>query len=189
MGSMLARSAAEVGCSERTLRRHVSGGLLRGRRVIRGQLELSHAESAYLRNHWSLLSELLSTLRTERDVRLAVLFGSTATGEDTPASDVDLLIVHRHPMWSTQAGLRIRLRRALGTPVDVVLLEQAEAQPSLLADVLREGRVLIDRDGLWGALLQRRDEILAAGAREDELIMARARATLAAARERLAQAS
>lgn len=184
---MLARSAAEVGCSERTLRRHVNGGLLRGRRLVRGQLELSHAESAYLRDHWVLLSKLMTALRTEREVRLAVLFGSTATGEDTPTSDVDLLVVHRRPLWTTQAGLRIRLRRALGTPVDVVLLDQAEAQPSLLADVLREGRVLIDRDDLWGALLQRRDEILAAGAREDELIATRARAAVADARERLAQ--
>jgi predicted nucleotidyltransferase len=188
MGLMLARSAAEVGCSERTLRRHVTGGLLRGRCVVRGQLELSHAESAYLRDHWALLSKLLSTLRTERDVRLAVLFGSTATGEDTPASDVDLLVVHRRPEWSTQAGLRIRLRRALDRPVDVVLLEQAEAQPSLLADVLCEGRVLVDRDGLWGALLRRREDILAAAAREDELTATRARAAVAAARERLAQA-
>jgi predicted nucleotidyltransferase len=189
MGSVLARSAAEVGCSERTLRRHLNGGLLRGRRVARSQLELSHAEQAYLRDHWTVLSKLMSTLRTERDVRLAVIFGSTATGEDTPDSDVDLLIAHRRPEWMTQAGLRIRLRRALGTPVDVVMLEQAEAQPSLLADVLREGRVLVDRDDLWGALQERRDEIFAAGAREDELIMARARATLAAAKERLAQTS
>jgi predicted nucleotidyltransferase len=189
MGSMLARSAAEVGCSERTLRRHVSRGLLRGRRIVRGQLELSLAESGYLRDHWELLNKLMTTLRTEREVRLAVLFGSTATGEEAPTSDVDLLIVHRHPAWSTQAGLRIRLRRALGAPVDVVLLEQAEAQPSLLADVLREGRVLVDRDDLWGGLQQRRDEILAAGAREDGLIMARARATLTAARERLARVS
>ncbi len=185
---MLARSAAEVRCSERTLRRHVTGGLLRGRRVASGQLELSHAEQAYLRGHWALLSKLMAALRTERDVRLAVLFGSTATGEDTPVSDVDLLIVHRHPEWMTQAGLRIRLRRALGTPVDIVMLEQAEAQPSLLADVLREGRVLIDRDHLWGGLLGRRDEILGAGSREDELIVTRAHAAVAGATERLAQA-
>ncbi len=186
---MLARSAAAVGCSERTLRRHVSGGLLRGRRVVRGQLELSQVEETYLRDHWALLSKLMTTLRTEREVRLAVLFGSTATGEDTPSSDVDLLIFHRRPEWMAQVDLRIRLRRALDTRVDIVLLEQAEAQPSLLADVLREGRVLIDRDDLWGALLQRRDEVFAAGAREDELIMARARETLTAARERLAQTS
>lgn len=186
---MLARSADEVGCSERTLRRHIGGGLLRGRRIVRGQLELSQTEAAYLRDHWALLSKLLAALRTERDVRLAVLFGSTATGEDSPDSDVDLLIVHRRPGWRTQVDLRQRLRSALGKAVDVVMLEQVETMPSLLADVLREGRVLVDRDGLWAMLLSRRDEILEMGAREDRLIMARARATLAAARERLETAS
>ena len=85
-------------------------------------------------------------------------------------------------------GLRRRLRQALGTPVDVVMLERAEEQPSLLADVMREGRVLIDRDALWGELQQRREQILAAGIREDDQIMTAARATFAAARERLAQA-
>lgn len=188
MGLVLDEPASELGCSERTLRRYINGGMLRGRRVARGQLELSQAEAAYLRGHWRLLSKLMEVLRTERDVRLAVLFGSTATGEDTPVSDVDVLIAHRRSEWRAQAGVQRRLRRALGTPVDVVTLEQAEAQPSLLADVMREGRVLIDRDGLWGVLQLRRKEILAAGAREDEQTMARARETLAAARERLAQA-
>lgn len=187
MGWVLGESAKRIGCSERTLRRYVSAGLLRGRRVAGGQLELSRAEETYVRDHWTLLSRLMAALRTERDVRLAVLFGSRATGEDTPTSDVDLLIVHRRSGWMVQPDLRIRLRRALGTPVDVVMLEQAEEQPSLLADVLREGRVLIDRDGLWDAVLARREQILAAGAREDEMIMAAARATLAAAGERLAR--
>ncbi len=188
MGLELAVPAGELGCSERTLRRYINCGLLRGRRVVRGQLELSQAEMAYLRGHWGLLSKLMEALRTERDVRLAVLFGSTATGEDTPLSDVDLLVVHRRAEWRAQAGLKVRLRRALGVPVDVVTLERAQAQPSLLADILREGRVLVDRDNLWGPLQQRREEILAAGAREDELTMTRAHETLAAARERLAQA-
>ncbi len=188
MSLVLHNSAARLGCSERTLRRYINGGMLHGRRVARGQLELSQAEEAYLRGHWTLLSKLMEALRTERDVRLAVLFGSTATGEDTPVSDVDLLIAHRRPEWRAQAGVQRRLRRVLGTPVDLVTLEQAEAQPSLLADVLREGRVLIDRDDLWSALQQRREEILAAGTREDEQTMARAHAAVAAARERLAKA-
>jgi predicted nucleotidyltransferase len=188
MGRLLGESAQKIGCSERTLRRYVNVGLLRGRRVARGQLELSHAEEVYARGHWTLLSKLMGALRTERDVRLAVLFGSMATGEDTPISDVDLLIVHRRSGVMVQAGLRIRLRHALGMPVDVVMLEQAEAQPSLLADVLREGRVLIDRDDLWEGLRQRRDQILTAGAHEDEVTMTRAHATLAAASERLAEA-
>jgi predicted nucleotidyltransferase len=188
MGWVLSESANRIGCSERTLRRYINGGLLHGRRLAGGQLELSQAEEAYLRGHWELLSKLMSTLRTEREVRLAVLFGSTATGEDTPVSDVDLLIVHRRPELMAQVDLQIRLRRVLGPPVDVVSLQQGEEQPPLLADVLREGRVLIDRDDLWGPLQQRREQIFEAGAREDELIMARAHATLAAASERLARA-
>lgn len=187
MGLVLGKSANKLGCSERTLRRYIDGGLLRGRRVAGGEVELSHAEEAYLLGHWTLISRLMGTLRTERDARLVVLFGSTATGEDTPVSDVDLLIAHRRPDWRAQAGLRLRLRRALGVPVDVVMLEQAEAQPSLLADVLREGRVLVNRDDHWQALGQRRDEVVAAGAREDELSATRAVAAVAAARARLAQ--
>ncbi|HEY7951390.1 MAG TPA: nucleotidyltransferase domain-containing protein, partial [Solirubrobacteraceae bacterium] len=93
MGLVLDTSASELGCSERTLRRYINGGMLRGRRLARGQLELPQAEAAYLRGHWGLLSRLMALLRTERDVRLAVLFGSTATGEDTPVSDVDVLVV------------------------------------------------------------------------------------------------
>jgi predicted nucleotidyltransferase len=188
MGWILGETAKRIGCSERTLRRYTNGGLLHGRRVAGGQLELSQTEEVYLRGHWALLSKLMGALRTEREVRLAVLFGSTATGEDTPVSDVDLLVVHRRTEAMAHMGLRRRLRHALGTPVDIVTLEQAEMQPSLLADVLREGRVLIDREDLWSSLQLRRDEILAAGAREDEQIMVSAYATLAAASERLAKA-
>jgi predicted nucleotidyltransferase len=188
MGLALLSSADELGCSERTLRRYINSGLLRGRRIARGQLELSQAEATYLLGHWGLLSKLMEALRTERDVRLAVLFGSTATGEDTPVSDVDLLIVHRRSEWRAQAGVQRRLRQILGTPVDVVTLEQAETQPALLADVLREGRVLIDRDDLWRELQQRRDELLAAGAREEARIVAQAHAAVAAAEERLTRA-
>ncbi len=55
MGWMLEESAKRVGCSERTLRRYINGGLLRGRRIA-GQLELSLLEEEHLRSHWPLLS-------------------------------------------------------------------------------------------------------------------------------------
>ncbi|HST56102.1 MAG TPA: nucleotidyltransferase domain-containing protein [Solirubrobacteraceae bacterium] len=186
MGLTLLASAETLGCSERTLRRYINDGLLHGRSIASRPLELPAAEERYLRSHWTLLSKLRRALRTERDVRLAVLFGSTAIGEDNPVSDVDLLIAHRRTDSSTQAALALRLRRALGKPVDIVQLEHAEAAPSLLADVLQEGRVLIDRDGLWDVLGERRQLILAAAEREDQLTATRARESVAAARARLA---
>jgi predicted nucleotidyltransferase len=182
-------SAQRLGCSERTLRRYLNDGLLRGRRVVGHRMELSGAEEAYLRAHWQLLSTLRSALRTERGVRLAVLFGSMAVGDDEDRSDVDLLVVHRDPAPRALAGLRLRLARAVGRSVDVVGSEQAEAMPTLLADVLREGRVLIDRDGLWEALCGRRGEIFAAAEREDRATAKHARAAVLAARERIAAAA
>jgi predicted nucleotidyltransferase len=189
MSQALSRSSSRLGCSERTLRRYVNEGLLRGRRVARGRLELTHAEEAYLMSHWDLLNRLRTALRTERSIRLAVLFGSTATGADERSSDVDLLIVHRRPGPRARAGLKVRLRGTLERPVDVVGLEQAETMPTLLADVLREGRVLVDRDGLWDSLRERQPEVLAAAKREERTKARRARRTVAAARERIAAAA
>ncbi len=189
MSQALSTSAERLGCSERTLRRYVNDGLLRGRRVARRQLELPSAEERYLASHWELLHTLRAVLRTERGVRLAVLFGSTAAGEDDRSSDVDLLIVNRDPAPRALAALKIRLRAALARPVDVVGLEQAETMPTLLADVVREGRVLVDRDGLWDGLLERRPDIFASAARDEQATARRARETVAAARERIAAAS
>lgn len=185
MGQALGRTADELDCSERTLRRYVGDGLLRGRRVTSLGLELSSEETRYLRSHWTLLHTLKAALRTERDVRLAVLFGSTAVGEDQPSSDVDLLIAHRRPGPRSLAGLRQRLRRALDQPVHLVDLEQARGSPSLLADIVREGRPLLDRDGLWSELNSEAEDIFARAALEDLAMATSAFGAIAEARARL----
>jgi predicted nucleotidyltransferase len=189
MSRALAESAERLGCNERTLRRYVNEGLLRGRHLRGSGLELSHAEQAYLDRHWELLSRLRAALRTERSVGLAVLFGSSAVGEARPDSDVDLLIAHDSPTAGALAGVQLRLGRTLERPVDVVGLEQANAMPTLLADVLAEGRVLIDRGCLWKSLCARQGEVLAAAELEDNRTAAGARATVLAARERIAAAA
>jgi predicted nucleotidyltransferase len=185
MGQALGHTADELGCSERTLRRYIGDGLLRGRRVAHQGIELSNEEVRYLNNHWALLHTLKGALRTERDVRLAVLFGSAAVGEDRPDSDIDLLIAHRRSEPRPLVGLRSRLRRTLDKPVHVVSLEQAQDAPSLLADVLQEGRPLIDRDGLWSDLGTGADDILARAAQEDGGVAASALDAIAEARARL----
>lgn len=186
MGEAIAGAAKRLGCSERTLRRYVKDGLLQGQRTTRRRLELSAAEEEYLVRHWEMLSRLRAGLRTERTARLVVLFGSTAVGDDDCASDVDLLVINGNSALHAVARLQMRLRQALGRPVDIVCLEQAETMPTLLADILREGRVIVDRDGLWEGLCDRRHEIFAAAAREERATAANARETVAAARERIA---
>lgn len=185
MSLALAETAAALHCDERTLRRYAGLGLLRAKRGKRDELRLPYREEAYLRRHWELLHGLRGTLRTEPSVRLAVLFGSAAIGEDRPESDVDLLIEHSTGDLEQIVELQRRLRAETGHPIHIVSLEDARRSPSLLADVLREGRVIVDRDGAWQRLGKEKKWVLRRAAAEEEANRAAARRAVADARARL----
>lgn len=145
--------ASDLGVSGRTLRRAAARGAIRIRRPSPYAVEISASERRYIRTHWELLSRLTRVLRTEKNVRLAVLFGSTARGEDRPGSDVDLLVaLGDYGRGLPLARIGLKLEELLERPVQLVALRDAEASPALLADALRDGRVLIDRDGIWPRL-------------------------------------
>jgi predicted nucleotidyltransferase len=145
--------ARQLDVPERTLRRAAGQGLIRGERVSERRFKTTLREEAYLRRHWWLLSALRRALRTEPNVRLAVLFGSLARGEASERSDVDLLVSLGDESAGAVAGLSGRLEQRLGREVQLVRLREAERSPGLMLDVLAEGRVLVDRDGLWPGLL------------------------------------
>jgi predicted nucleotidyltransferase len=151
----LGRAASELGIPERTLRRAASEGLVRGERVSPRRFRITFREEAYLRGHWELLRALRAALRTEPNVRLAVLFGSTAIGNDDERSDVDVLVVLRDPNVNRLAELAERLSRSIGREMQLVRLSEAQASPVLMADVTDHGRVLVDRDRLWSSLKER----------------------------------
>ena len=165
--NQLTQIADEVGVNERTLRRAVNEGALRGHRPSPRVLDLSLLERRYVRRSWTLLSQLRKVLRTERNVRFALLFGSTAAGSDMPSSDVDVLVELRDPSLERLADLSAKLEAAVGRPVDLIRLEDAEADPSFLAGVISEGRVLVDREDRWSQLLRREAGLRRRGARRD----------------------
>lgn len=144
--------ASHLGIPERTVRRAAAEGLIRGERKSPRRFRTSMREEAYLRSHWSLLCDARKALRTEPNVRLAVLFGSVAAGRDAPGSDVDILVVLADPSASRVAELTGRLERRVGRDVQLVRLQDAERAPDLMAGVLEEGRVLVDREGRWEQL-------------------------------------
>jgi predicted nucleotidyltransferase len=160
--------AEGVGVNERTLRRAVNQGTLRAARPTPRTLELALSERRYIRRSWSLLSALRAALRTEHNVRFALLFGSAAIGTDTPASDVDVLVDLRNSSLERIVDLGAKLTAIVGRPVDVVRLQDAEAEPSLLADVVTEGRVLVDREELWPQLRRRRASLRQRGRRQED---------------------
>ncbi|HEY1457505.1 MAG TPA: nucleotidyltransferase domain-containing protein [Solirubrobacteraceae bacterium] len=148
----LRRLAAELSIPERTLRRAAAEGLLHGRRLSQRRFHTPLREESYLRSHWELLRSLRSALRTEPNVKLAVLFGSAANGEDRTDSDLDILVVLGDDPVGRLADLAGRLTYRLGRDAQLVRLRDAERSPVLMAAILQEGRVLVDREGFWTAL-------------------------------------
>jgi len=157
--------AHEVGVHERTLRRALAEGSLRGVRPTPRTLDISLSEREYVRRSWKLLSALRAALRTEQNVRFALLFGSAARGLAAPGSDVDVLVSLCDPDLERLVELGAKLTRATGRSVDVVRLRDAETEPSFLADAIADGRVLVDRDGLWPRLRNREPSLRRAGRR------------------------
>jgi len=157
--SDLARLSAALDTSERTLRRAAAAGLVRADRLSERRLRVPDAERRYLTSHWPVLSGLRAALRTEPNIRLAVLFGSTARGDDGPRSDVDVLVWVRSPGRFRLMELEDRLSTSVGRRVELVRLSDAKRDPVLLSEVIADGRLLVDRDNLWPRLAADRHAI------------------------------
>lgn len=85
--------------------------------------------------------KLTQALDAWPDVRLAVLFGSTARGTARRASDLDIGV--SLPETADLMALRVALQRASGQEVDVIRLD--EAPPLLRFQIARDGRVIVER--------------------------------------------
>ncbi|HEX3609283.1 MAG TPA: nucleotidyltransferase domain-containing protein [Solirubrobacterales bacterium] len=113
----------------------------------------------YLLDHWPVLSGLRMALRTEPNVRTAVLFGSVARGAETEHSDIDLLIELDNDSIADVAQLEARLEYGLGRQVQVVRWSEARTKAPFLYTVLQEGRPVLDRDGTWKKIGNRRHQL------------------------------
>lgn len=174
--------ARDLGLSERTLRRAVASGTIRAERPSPRRLRLSDDEREWVLRHWPTVARLREELRKEPSVRLAVLFGSSARGHEHRRSDIDLLVELDTPSRDRLAGLEERLSSAAGREVQLVSARDAQASPGLLADALRDGRVVVDRDGLWAHLKRRESSIRRAAELRDQKLLERALRPLETAR-------
>ncbi|MBS1869772.1 MAG: nucleotidyltransferase domain-containing protein [Actinobacteria bacterium] len=156
----LTEAAHRLGADERTFRRAVATGTVRCHERSPRRRQLDDEELAYLSGHWELLSKLRAALRTEPNVRLAVLYGSAARGDDRDDSDADVLVSFAEDRPLARIRLAGRLMQALDRHVDVAQLDRVdETAPLLLLQVVDEGRVIVDRDGVWPGMGSRRTEI------------------------------
>lgn len=175
----LSELARELGVDARTLRRAATDGTIRCERMSARRQRVDEDERLYAAGHWPLLSALRRALRTEPNVRLAVLYGSVARGDDTPDSDLDLLVSLDEDRPDAAVKLAVRLERTLSCEVDVARLNRIEeTAPLLLLRAIDEGRVVLDRDGEWTGLKTRRSEIARRAGRAHEARRRRARASI-----------
>jgi predicted nucleotidyltransferase len=188
MSATLEELAKSLGVNERSLRRAWALGMLRGRRITPHRLELSPGERVYLRGHWRTLSLIRRALRTEPNVSMAVVFGSTARGDEDASSDVDLLVALRDVGVQPRVALAERLRTRTGLDLEVISLDDALRHPSLMVEILHDGRVAVDRDGRWPELRAQSETIRAEAERVRCLQDERAREAVEAF-ERRAEAS
>ena len=99
-----------------------------------------------------LFMEMLDRLRQQTtawpELKLAVLFGSRARGDARPGSDADLGLLLDPYSSELRFQVEAELGRAVGRPVDVVLLD--DAPPLLRFEIARNGVLLFQReDHLW----------------------------------------
>ncbi|MGL4176458.1 MAG: nucleotidyltransferase domain-containing protein [Dermatophilaceae bacterium] len=149
----VARHADEVTAQARAdlvgaVRRAAAQGMTQtqiARQIRRSQPEVSrllrfHGTSPSartLRRHADQIRRIIAEAGGT-DVRV---FGSTATGQDRPDSDVDLLFVMKQPLSLMQLGrLEKRLTDLLGTSVDLVT--ESALRPDLRERVLSEAVAL-----------------------------------------------
>lgn len=79
----------------------------------------------------------------QNGVRSMSLFGSIARGEETPESDIDLLVVFKEDKSLLKlVRFERELSQALGRPVD--LLTEAAISPYLREQIFREKTVLYE---------------------------------------------
>ncbi len=175
MSVELQELAQSLHVNERTLRRAWALGTLRGERTTPYKLHLPVDERVYLRRHWPTISKLRAALRTEPNISLAVLFGSVARGDDDEQSDLDLLVRFRDPELGNGVALATRLRKYIDIPLDVILLEDALCRASFMVEILRDGRVLVDRDGRWSKMQARADHFEAQATEDRHVRAERAR--------------
>ena len=102
-----------------------------------------------------IAARVKASLCDEPGLRLAILYGSAATGKMRADSDVDIAVLFDHPLNAQQKmALISHLERELQRDVDLVDLFSLSG--TILKQVLRKGRVLIQtKSGALAELTQR----------------------------------
>jgi predicted nucleotidyltransferase len=89
------------------------------------------------------IRERLAPLLARSDIRLVILFGSTARGATHRHSDLDVAILADHPLDPIEITTNVM---SLVRASDVDVLDLRRASPLLAMEVVRSGTLLYERE-------------------------------------------
>ncbi len=100
------------------------------------------------------LELIRAVLARHPEIRLAILFGSMATGRASRDSDVDLALAADHPIKvDEKMALMAELAEATGRPIDLIDLHVV-GEP-LLGQIVKRGRRVLGTDERYAELIKR----------------------------------
>lgn len=100
------------------------------------------------------LESVRTVLVRHPEIRLAILFGSIATGRASRDSDVDLALAADHPIKADEKmALMAELAEATGRPIDLIDLH-AVGEP-LLGQIVKRGQRVLGTDERYAELIKR----------------------------------
>lgn len=104
-----------------------------------------------LNNTRSILAEIIERVNTVTPVRRIILFGSVARGEETPDSDLDILVVIQGCVHHRKLAQEIyRNLHGIQVPIDILVATEDDIQQYgsqngiVLGPVLKEGLIIYE---------------------------------------------
>ena len=100
------------------------------------------------------LESIRAVLTRHPEIRLAILFGSMASGHASRDSDVDLAVSAERPLKADEKmALMAELAEATGRPIDLIDLN-AVGEP-LLGQIVKRGQRVLGTDERYAELIKR----------------------------------
>ena len=158
LGELIERARAGSGAVQREVTRMVESGLVRVEGKGRSRLYRSNPDAPIFEELCGIARKLFGPQETIRAaleplherLKMALLYGSVARGEDRANSDIDVLIVSDELLLEEIYAALAEAERSLGRPVNPTLYTSDEftqrrnADNHFLADVLEgEYRILL----------------------------------------------
>jgi len=111
----------------------------------------TEVDTVWKRVDMKSITDKIHTIVKKYKPEKIILFGSYATGNPTPDSDVDLLVIidTKKPIWDVGVNISLMLKHSF--PMDIIVKTPQEIQKRLncgdyfIKDIIETGKIIYER--------------------------------------------